>query len=139
MAKTIPRSHCPISFALDFFGDKWSLLIVRDLLFRRKRTYREFLEGPEGIATNILADRLKKLAAAGIIEKRTDRAGAGKGSYALTDKGRDLLPLLLEMAVWSSKHDPDTIASAESVVAIQRDRNAVVERVLARLDEPGTG
>jgi DNA-binding HxlR family transcriptional regulator len=116
---------------LDLFGDKWSLLIVRDLLFRRKRSYRGFLEGPEGISTNILADRLKKLAAAGIVAKRVE---AGKPRYALTEKGRDLLPMLLEMARWSSKHDPDTIVSPDLAHDLEHARERLAEQALARLD-----
>lgn len=125
------RSHCPICFALDQFGDKWSLLIVRDLLFRGKRSYQGFLENPEGISTNILADRLKKLAAAGIVDKSLE---AGKPRYALTAKGRDLLPMMLEMARWSSKHDPDTIVSSELAHDLEHARERLAEQVLGRLD-----
>ena len=88
------RSGCPISIALETLGDAWSLLIVRDLMFKERRNYNEFLQGGEGIASNILADRLRKLEAAGIVEKQRDAADARRFSYRLTAKGRELLATL---------------------------------------------
>ena len=108
-------THCPIAFGLNHFGDRWSLLIIRDLLFKGRRQYREFLEGGEGIATAVLADRLKKLEGAGII---TATAGEGRGNpwyYSLTPRGKDLLPVMLEMILWSAKHDPRTAAPSSFV------------------------
>ena len=108
-------THCPIAFGLNHFGDRWSLLIIRDLLFKGRRQYREFLEGGEGIATAVLADRLKKLEGAGII---TATAGEGRGNpwyYSLTPRGKDLLPVMLEMILWSAKHDPRTAAASSFV------------------------
>ena len=115
-------THCPIAFGLNHFGDRWSLLIIRDLLFKGKRQYREFLEGGEGIATAVLADRLKKLEATGII---TATAGEGRGNpwfYSLTPRGKDLLPVMLEMILWSAKHDRWTEAPSSFV---KRTRKAI--------------
>src|SRR6185437_11955263 len=97
MKRPEPRSHCPISSALDIFGDKWSLLVMRDLLFRNKAHYREFLASEEGIATNILADRLARLEAAGLIERTGEDPRSGKQAYLATAKGQDLIPLLLQV------------------------------------------
>lgn len=100
------RSNCPVNLALEIIGDKWSLLIIRDMMFENKCYFREFLQGEEKIATNILADRLSKLEVEGIIHKSTDPEHKQKFIYSLTLKGIDLLPLILEMGVWSLKHQP---------------------------------
>ena len=102
------RSDCPINFALQTFGDMWSLLIVRDIVYFGKQTYREFLESDEGIATNILAGRLAQLVQAGILLKKPHERDKRKEVYALTEKGLDLIPILLELANWSAQHDPQT-------------------------------
>src|SRR5438552_18209446 len=107
------RSHCPIHFALDVFGDAWSLLVVRDLMFKQKSSYRDFLEGGEGISTNILADRLARLEEAGILSKEKIHTAAARTHYRLTDKGLDLMPMLLEMIAWSARYDPKTAAPEE--------------------------
>lgn len=100
------RSDCPLNFALELFGDKWSLLIIRDMVFAGKMTYKEMLESNEKIATNILAQRLKMLEQAGIIEKHfdADRKSKTKQTYILTEKGIDLIPMMIEMMLWSDKH-----------------------------------
>jgi len=98
------RSGCPINISLEMIGDRWSLLIVRDMMMRGLRTYREFLNAEEGIATNILADRLRKLERAGIISTSRDPVDRRKLIYALTRKGLGLGPVLLEMALWSARH-----------------------------------
>ena len=97
---------CPVAFALDTFGDKWSLLILRDIFFKRKSSYGEFLAAPEKISTNILAARLAKLEESGIITKNNDPDHLSKYIYSPTKKGEDLLPLLLDMIEWSAKYDP---------------------------------
>jgi DNA-binding HxlR family transcriptional regulator len=99
------RSHCPINFALEIFGDRWSLLIIRDMVFRGKRTYGEFLASEEGFATNILAGRLERLMGSGILERKPDPGDGRKDVYSLTEKGLDLIPMLFEMTAWSAKHD----------------------------------
>ncbi|MFD2286698.1 transcriptional regulator [Pedobacter petrophilus] len=98
------RSGCPISSMLDIFGDKWSLLIIRDLIFSGKSTYGDFLKSDEKIATNILASRLLSLEENGVIKKLEHPDSKAKVLYILTDKGIDLLPVLLEIHFWSEKH-----------------------------------
>lgn len=104
------RSHCPVNFSLETFGDKWSLLIIRDIIFRGKRTYGDFLKSEEGFATNILASRLNHLEEEGIIRKVTDKEDARRSQFYLTEKGIDLIPILFQIAVWSEKYDPKSEA-----------------------------
>jgi DNA-binding HxlR family transcriptional regulator len=99
------RSGCPISIALDIFGDTWSLLIVRDLMFKGLRTFSEFACSDEQIATNILAERLARLEAAGILTKAADPTDARRVHYRLTEKGLDLAPALVEIVLWCARHE----------------------------------
>jgi DNA-binding HxlR family transcriptional regulator len=122
------RSDCPISNGLDFFGDKWSLLIMRDLLFREKSRYGEFLDSEEGIATNILAERLERLEHTGFI-RREPGASLGRQTYAPTDKGKDLIPVLFEILLWSAKHNPETAAPKLLVAELRRDRKRVIQAI----------
>ena len=125
------RSDCPISTALDIFGDKWSLLIVRDLMFKGLNTYGDLLKGGEGIATNILADRLALLECAGIISKTPHPASKAKVLYQLTPKGVDLAPALVEIIAWSEKHykvHPQAVAFAEE---IKKNKAAVLAQIYA--------
>lgn len=98
------RSDCPISSSLDVWGDKWSLLIVRDLMFYKERTYGDFLKSDEKIATNILASRLQMLEQTEIITKNTHPESKSKVLYKLTRKGIDLLPMMIEINVWADKY-----------------------------------
>jgi DNA-binding HxlR family transcriptional regulator len=101
------RLDCPINFALQRFGDAWSLLVIRDLMFTDRTTYTDFLNAEERMATNVLADRLKQLQLAGLVGKR----GSGRGAqYALTQKGLDLVPAMLEVISWSARYDRRTAA-----------------------------
>ena len=102
------RSPCQVACSLDLLGDKWTLLVVRDLLLG-KTTYTEFQKSPEGIPTNILAERLKRLQAAGILEKSQYQERPVRYAYNLTAKGRDLQPVLLAMIDWGNKHIPGTV------------------------------
>ncbi len=104
MNKNQKRSDCPISCSLDMWGDKWSLLIIRDLMFLKKSTYGDFLKSAEGIATNILATRLQSLEENGVIEKMEHPESKAKVLYKLTQKGIDLLPIFVEVYLWSEKH-----------------------------------
>jgi DNA-binding HxlR family transcriptional regulator len=104
--KAVCRSHCPVNFGLESLGDKWSLLIVRDIVFFGKKTYGEFLKAEEGIATNILASRLDFLENIKVIKKSPHGEDQRKDIYSLTEKGLDLIPVLFEMVRWSAKHDP---------------------------------
>lgn len=124
------RSGCPISIALETFGDAWSLLIIRDLMFKDKRTYNEFLHAGEGIASNILAERLRRLEAAGIVEKRRDAADARRFFYRLTSKGMDLAPVLVELVIWSARHE-QTDAPPAVVRAMRSDRDAFIAGIRA--------
>ena len=98
------RSDCPISSSLDIWGDKWSLLIIRDLMDAKECTYGDFLKAPEGIATNILASRLQVLEENKIIEKLEHPESKAKVLYRLTRKGIDLLPIMLEISLWAEKY-----------------------------------
>ena len=99
------RSGCPLNASVEMLGDRWSLLIIRDMMLQGARTYKEFLEGSEGVATNILADRLRKLAAHGIITMQPDPSDGRKLIYLLTEKGIDLAPVLTEMVLWAAAHE----------------------------------
>jgi DNA-binding HxlR family transcriptional regulator len=103
--RTARRSGCPLNASVEMLGDRWSLLIIRDMMLRGARTYKEFLEGYEGIATNILADRLRKLTAYGIITPERDPADGRKLIYLLTARGIDLAPVLTEMVLWAAAHE----------------------------------
>ena len=116
------RSPCPVACSLDLFGDKWTLLVVRDLLLG-KTTYSEFQKSPEGIPTNILAERLKRLQAAGIIEKSQYQERPVRYAYQLTVKGSDLQPVLLAMIDWGNKHVRGTVSRAEIESMLQRAGN----------------
>lgn len=127
------RSNCPINFVLEIFGDKWTLLIVRDLMFKSKRSYGEFLQSNENISTNILADRLQKLEAAGIAFKEIDKQNKSKFIYTLTEKGKDLLPIMLEITAWSSKHDATTNTPDSFIQAFENDKSGLSSQILNNL------
>lgn len=131
MNRGTPRSGCPISIALELIGDAWSLLIVRDLMFKDKQNYNGFLQSEEGIASNILADRLRKLEAAGIVDKRVDPADARRFIYRLSAKGIDLAPVLVELILWSARHEV-TDAPAPVLRAMRSDREAFLAGVRQR-------
>lgn len=126
------RSHCPISFALDIFGDPWSLLVIRDALFFGKSTFREFQQSGEGIASNILAERLERLVRADLLKKAKNPKRAGGSAYVLTEKGLDLLPTLLEIITWSAQHDPKTATPPEFVRRLKKDRARLMKEIWAR-------
>jgi DNA-binding HxlR family transcriptional regulator len=109
MPKTKPgpnrRSGCPLNASVEMLGDRWSLLIIRDMMLRGFRYYKDFLKSYEGIATNILADRLRKLVAHGIIATRLDPSDGRKLIYSLTAKGIELAPVLTEMVLWAAGHE----------------------------------
>ncbi len=134
MTKT-PRSHCPINFGLEIFGDKWSLLILRDILFRGKKTYGEFLKSEEGFSTNILATRLVHLENEGILGKQPPPDDARKDIYGLTEKGLDLIPLLFEMMLWSAKYDPKSEAKriTRLMGLIQSDNRALSQKIIEKM------
>ena len=116
------------------FGDRWSLLIIRDLMVRGFRTFGEFQESGEGIATNILADRLRKLEAAGIIAAESDEIDGRRTNYRLTEKGIDLAPVLLELLVWGARHE-ETGAPCALIAEMENHRDQVLAEVRRRWRE----
>src|SRR5882724_4937466 len=129
--KSKRRSGCPVSITLEMFGDQWSLLIIRDLMVRGLRTFREFQESGEGIATNILADRLQKLEQAGIITVEPEVTDARRVNYRLTEKGIDLAPVLFELLIWGARHE-DTGAPCAFIAKMEKNRDAVLAEVRRR-------
>ena len=129
------NTGCPIAFALDTFGDRWSLMIIRDIALRGSRTYGEFRDTPEKIATNVLADRLRELEADGIIRKSRDPENQRKNIYSLTEKGCDLIPVVLEMVRWSAKYDRNTKVGDKFLSKIKRDRDGFEMEIRARLKD----
>lgn len=99
------RSHCAVNYGVEIFGDRWSLLIIRDIVFAGKKTYGEFLKSEEGIATNVLAARLAFLEGQGILSRAPSPDDKRKDYYTLTEKGLDLIPIVLNIVLWSAKHD----------------------------------
>ncbi|MES2497447.1 MAG: helix-turn-helix domain-containing protein [Pseudomonadota bacterium] len=103
------RSGCPINLTLEVLGDRWSLIVIRDIIFGNRRHFRELLgHSEEGIASNILADRLKRLTAQGVLSRSADPSHKQKAVYSLTGKGIELLPLLVQLGIWGRRHLPTT-------------------------------
>jgi DNA-binding HxlR family transcriptional regulator len=128
------RSGCPVSISLERFGDRWSLLIIRDLMVRGYRTFKEFEESGEGIATNILADRLQRLEAAGIIRAEVEQRDGRRVNYRLTRKGVDLAPVLLELLIWGARHE-ETGAPCALIAKMAKNRGRVLKEVRRRWRE----
>ncbi|ESQ75457.1 HxlR family transcriptional regulator [Asticcacaulis sp. AC402] len=124
------RSLCPINLTLEKVGDSWSMLIIRDLMLRGHTGYQAFLRSEEKIATNILADRLARLEQNGVIIKKPDPADARKFIYSLTEKGADLAPLLVELALYSLKHERRTDMPKDVAAEMQRNKTAFVSRLV---------
>jgi DNA-binding HxlR family transcriptional regulator len=127
------ESGCPGAFAMSIFGDRWSLLIIRDMMLLAKRHYGEFLESPEGIASNILAERLKRFEEAGIVSKTLDPDNQRKNIYELTEKGYDLIPVVLEALLWGAKHSPQHQAPKRFIKRIANERDAVIAEIIAHV------
>jgi DNA-binding HxlR family transcriptional regulator len=121
------RSSCPISSTLDILGDKWSLLIVRDMAFKGMSTYGEFLKAGEGIATNVLADKLAQLECGGIISKETHPTSKAKILYRLTAKGIDLIPALVEIILWSEKYHDVHAQATKFARQAKKDKAGVIK------------
>ncbi len=128
------RSGCPVSISLEIFGDRWSLLIVRDLMVRGFRTFYDFEHSGEGIATNILADRLRRLKRAGIVETEPDPEDGRRVNYRLTRKGIDLAPVLLELLIWGAEHEK-TGAPCEVIAEMAKNREAVLKETRRRWEQ----
>jgi DNA-binding HxlR family transcriptional regulator len=133
MTKSKKRSECPISCSLDVWGDKWSLLIIRDLMFNNKCTYGDFLKSPEGIATNILASRLQSLEENGIIEKSDHPDSKAKILYKLTEKGIDLLPIFVEIYMWAEKYFTVSEEIRAVIKEAKKDKELYIESIKKEL------
>jgi DNA-binding HxlR family transcriptional regulator len=127
------RSGCPISRALDIFGDKWTLLIIRDLVFSDKHRYKDFLGSDEKIATNVLASRLVKLEENGLVVKRTDPDNMKSSLYELTPKGIGLVPTILELGTWSAEFEENLNKGKEDVAGMRASREANIEYLQTKL------
>ena len=125
-----PRSECPITNVLDIVGDRWTLILVRDMLLLRKHEYKEFLEGPDGIATNILSDRLKKLCCAGIVDYISHPENKTRKLYYLTEKGKQLLPMMIEMIIWGASHLPAVRVPPRLLYKIKNNREQFIQETL---------
>lgn len=132
--KSKRRSGCPVSISLERFGDRWSLLVIRDLMVRGFRTFKEFQESGEGIATNILADRLKKLVMAGIISAEAEESDGRRMNYRLTEKGIDLAPMMLELLIWGAHHE-QTGAHCALMAKMEKNRQEILAEVRRRWQE----
>jgi DNA-binding HxlR family transcriptional regulator len=128
------RSSCPVSVSLETFGDRWSLLIIRDLMVRGRHTFKEFQASPEGIATNILSGRLRMLEAEGILIGEADAADGRKVNYRLTEKGIDLAPVLLELLIWGARHE-QTGAPCGLIAHMEDHRAEVLAEIRRRWRE----
>jgi DNA-binding HxlR family transcriptional regulator len=120
------RSGCPISYSLEVLGDRWSLLVLRDIAFRQSRYFQDFLDSGEGIASNILTVRLRRLERRGVIEKRPDPEDGRRSVYALTAAGLDLIPVLVDLTIWGGKHDPESTFPRPRLARMERDREGAV-------------
>ncbi len=133
-SKSKHRSGCPLCISLEVFGDRWSLLIVRDLMVRGYRSFKEFENSGEGIATNILADRLSRLEEADIITAEPEESDGRRVNYRLTEKGIDLAPAVLELLIWGAKHE-ETGAPCDVIENMARHREQVLAEVRKRWQE----
>jgi len=125
------RSDCPIAFSLDYLGDKWVLLILRDLIFTNKSSYGDFLSSDEKIATNILADRLKMLEAQGFISSTVSTEKKNKFIYSLTEKGIELLPVIVELMIWGSKYNAHE--AKDIVRKLEKDKEGTIKQLREEL------
>jgi DNA-binding HxlR family transcriptional regulator len=131
--KNSRRSDCPFSCSLDIWGDKWSLLIIRNLMFYNVNTYGEFLKAPEKIATNILADRLASLEKAGLITKQEHPESKVKIFYKLTQMGIDLLPVMVEISAWADKYFEIAPYAKKMTEIAKKDRDGFIETLSEQL------
>ena len=138
-SKETLRSHCAVNYGVELVGDRWSLLIIRDIVFTGKKTYGQFLKSEEGIATNVLASRLAFLESQGILSKTPSLADGRKDVYALTEKGLDLIPIMLSIIVWSAQHDAKSYVrnQQEFVARISQHPEQVSEEVKALVRSGG--
>jgi DNA-binding HxlR family transcriptional regulator len=131
------RSGCPVSIALEVFGDRWSLLIVRDLMVRGFRSFKDFLRSGEGIASNILADRLQRLECAGIIVSEPEESDARRVNYRLTEKGVDLAPVMLDLLIWGARHELSD-SSCTLLLRMEQNREEILAEARRRWENRDT-
>jgi DNA-binding HxlR family transcriptional regulator len=125
------RSGCPLSISLEILGDRWSFLIIRDLMVRGFQNFRDFERAGEGIATNILADRLRRLQRSGIVETELDPTDRRRINYRLTEKGIDLAPVLFDLLVWGANHEK-TGAPRDVILEMAGNRDAILAETRRR-------
>jgi DNA-binding HxlR family transcriptional regulator len=130
------RSLCPLNVSLEIFGDRWTLLIVRDLMLKGRHTFREFLDGGEKIASNVLADRLSRLEGHDIVERQPNTQDGRSHMYGLTEKGIQLAPVLLEMILWAARHE-ETAAPPSEVRRMSKQREAYLSEIRERWEKAG--
>jgi DNA-binding HxlR family transcriptional regulator len=131
------RSGCPISFALEIFGDRWTLIVLRDLLLRSRTRYRELLSCEEGIATNVLADRLKRLERRGLVRKERDPEDARQFIYKPTQLAVSLVPMLLEMAAWGARTNAHARVKPDLLRRFETDREQLIADIQRKLRRDG--
>jgi DNA-binding HxlR family transcriptional regulator len=134
-----PRSGCPINYGLEIFGDQWSLLVLRDMLIAGKRTFKEFQASDEGIASNILSERLKRLELCGLLRREKSLTDGRQLHYLPTDAGRALLHVLVEMSYWGATHDAQTAAPPGFRAAYDADRDGLIRAIAAGFDPSKAG
>jgi len=128
-------SGCPVRFGMSQFGDKWSFLIIRDLMFKGRKYYHDFVEAGEGISTNVLANRLVDLESNGIISKSRDPVKGSRFIYTLTQKGVELMPMMLAMMDWAEKYDADTEVPKEFIKELRNDPNKLKQEIIKNLPQ----
>jgi len=133
MKKNNFRSDSLVNYALEYLGDRWTLLVIRDLVFEGKKFYKEFLTSEEGIATNVLSDRLKRLENAEIVQSKTNEKQRTQKIYTLTEKGKDLIPILVEIILWSSKHKGGLNVSSAFVKKLAANRVEIIKAIRANV------
>lgn len=132
------RSECPINYVLEMVGDAWSLLVIRDIVYFGKRTFGEFLASAEGIARTILSTRLEQLQDRGILTKSPHPLDGRKDLYSLTERGLDLIPLLLTAADWGAEHAPSTDAPREWIELVRARRDELVPLIRDTVRDGGS-
>ena len=128
MKRPSGKSTCPVNFGLETFGDPWSLLVVRDVVYFGKHTFNEFLASDEAISPSVLSARLDALTDAGILRRSPDPADRRRVRYDLTDRGLGLIPIMVEIAEWSTAHDPDTGAPADWIALVRDNKPEMLRR-----------
>jgi DNA-binding HxlR family transcriptional regulator len=127
------RSRCPIAVSLDLLGDRWTLLVLRDMVFRGHRYFQQFADSPEGIATNTLSERLNRLESAGVIRKERDPEDGRRNQYVLTEEGLASIPLLIDLIVWGAKLDPDIDYPERRLSWMTNEREDVIRHYREKL------